>query len=140
MPMVDSRTIRDDLKGILRGDVLCDDLSRILYSTDASLFEVRPLGVVAPRDEEDVCALVRYAAEHEIPLIARGAGTGVAGGSLGGGLIVDLGRYLREIVEVGGDTVRVQAGAVLRDVSTALAAVGRRFAPDPANAEGTVGG
>src|SRR5437868_4302086 len=139
-PIADQRRIRDDLEGIVRGDVLFDDISRTLYSTDASLFEVRPLGVVAPRDEEDVQALVRYAAEHEIPLVARGAGTGVAGGALGGGLVVDLGRHLRAVVEVGADTVRVQAGAVLRDVSAALAAVGRRFASDPANAEGTVGG
>src|SRR5437879_11186902 len=90
-PTADQRRIRDDLEGIVRGDVLFDDITRTLYSTDASLFEVRPLGVVAPRDEEDVRALVRYAAEHEIPLIARGAGTGLAGGALGGGLIVDLG-------------------------------------------------
>ncbi|MBI1914679.1 MAG: FAD-binding protein [Planctomycetes bacterium] len=139
-PIADQSRIRDDLEGIVRGDVLFDDITRTLYSTDASLFEVRPVGVVAPRDEEDVRAVVRYAAEHEIPVVARGAGTGVAGGSLGGGLVVDLGRYLREVLEVGADTVRVQAGAVLRDVSTALAAVGRRFAPEPANAEGTVGG
>src|SRR5436190_19124741 len=119
-PIADQRRIRDDLEGIVRGDVLFDDITRTLYSTDASLFEVRPLGVVAPRDEEDVCALVRYAAEHEIPLVPRGAGTGVAGGALGGGLVVDLGRYLREILEVDADTVRVQAGAVLCDVSAAL--------------------
>src|SRR5205085_6056869 len=86
-PIADQRRIRDDLEGIVRGDVLFDDITRTLYSTDASLFEVRPLGVVAPRDEEDICAVVRYAAEHEVPLIARGAGTGVAGGALGGGLI-----------------------------------------------------
>src|SRR3954453_18384868 len=116
-PIADQRRIHDDLEGIVRGDVLFDDITRTLYSTDASLFEVRPLGVVAPRDEEDVRALVRYAAEHEIPLIARGAGTGLAGGALGGGLIVDLGRHLRAVLEVGGDTIRVQAGVVLRDVS-----------------------
>src|SRR3954454_25113777 len=100
-PIADQRRIRDDLEGIVRGDVLFDDITRTLYSTDASLFEVRPLGVVAPRDEEDVRAVVRYAAEHEIPLIARGAGTGLAGGALGGGLIVDLGRHLRAVLEVG---------------------------------------
>src|SRR2546428_11830407 len=87
-PIADQRRIRDDLEGIIRGDVLFDDITRTLYSTDASLFEVRPLGVVVPRDEEDVCALVRYAAEHEIPLIPRGAGTGVAGAALGSGLVV----------------------------------------------------
>src|SRR2546430_9187417 len=113
MPMADSRTIRDDLKGILRGDILCDDLSRILYSTDASLFEVRPLGVAVPRDEEDACAVVRYAAEHGVPLVPRGAGTGLAGESLGGGLVVDTSRHLRAVLEVGEGFVRVQPGVVL---------------------------
>ena len=138
-PIADSR-LRDDLKGIVRGEVLCDDISRTLYSTDASIFEVRPLGVVLPRDEDDVRALVRYAAEHEVPLIPRGAGTGLAGESLGSGLVVDLSRHLRDILEVGADTVRVQPGVVLRDLSATLAAAGRRFAPDPANPECTLGG
>ena len=106
-PIADQLRIRDDLEGIVRGDVLFDDITQALYSTDASLFEVKPLGVVVPRDEEDVCALVRYAAEHELPLIPRGAGTGVAGESLGSGLVVDLSCHLRAILEVGSDTVRV---------------------------------
>ena len=93
--------IRDDLKGIVKGELLFDDLSRMLYSTDASIFEVQPAGVVVPRDEEDVQALVRYAGEHQVPLIARGAGTGVAGESLGAGLIVDLSKHFRAILEVG---------------------------------------
>src|SRR5436309_2929943 len=80
--------IRDDLRGLIRGEILWDDLSRVLYSTDASIFEVRPAGVVVPRDEEDVQALVRYAAEHQVPLVPRGAGTGVAGESLGAALVV----------------------------------------------------
>src|SRR5919198_203046 len=63
--------IRDDLKGVIKGELLFDDLTRALYSTDASIFEVRPAGVVAPRDEDDVRALVRYAAEHQVPLVPR---------------------------------------------------------------------
>ena len=93
--------IRDDLKGILKGELLVDDIVALLYSTDASIFQVQPLGVVVPRDEEDVQALVRYAGEHQVPLVARGAGTGLAGESLGAGLIVDLSRHFRSILEVG---------------------------------------
>ena len=96
--------------------------------------------MVQPRDEDDVRALVRYAAENNLPLVPRGAGTGVAGESLGAGLVVDLSRHFRTILEVGDNTVRVQPGVVLRDLSAALAAIGRRFAPDPANLECTVGG
>ena len=132
--------IRDDLKGILKGELLFDDLTRTLYSTDASIFEVRPAGIVVPRDEEDVQALVRYASEHQVPLVARGAGTGVAGESLGAGLIIDLSKHFRAILDVGADTVRIQPGVVYRDLAQELACVGRRFAPDPANGECTLGG
>ncbi|HMF11060.1 MAG TPA: FAD-binding oxidoreductase, partial [Gemmataceae bacterium] len=133
--------ICDDLRGIVRGDLLFDDLSRVLYSTDASIFQVQPLGVVVPRDEQDVQDLVRYAAANGIPLVPRGAGSGLAGESLGDGLIVDLSRYFREIVEVCVDRVRVQPGVVLHDLNQRLAEVGRRFAPDPASGEQcTLGG
>jgi FAD/FMN-containing dehydrogenase len=133
--------IREDLRDVIKGDLLFDDLSRILYSTDASIFQVQPQGVVVPRDEEDVCALVRYAAEHHLALIPRGAGSGVAGESLGAGIVVDTSRYFRSIVEVGPDTVRVQSGVTCRELNARLAREGRRFAPDPASAtQCTVGG
>jgi FAD/FMN-containing dehydrogenase/Fe-S oxidoreductase len=130
----------DDLKGIVRGELLFDELSCVLYATDASIFEVRPAGVVIPRDEEDVHAVVRYAAEHQLPLTPRGAGTGLAGESLGEGLVLDLSKYFRSIAEIGEATVRVQPGVVYQELVKKLAAVGRRFAPDPAAAECTVGG
>jgi FAD/FMN-containing dehydrogenase/Fe-S oxidoreductase len=137
----DRERIRDDLKGIIKGDLLFDDIARILYSTDASIFHVRPLGIVAPRDEEDVQALVRYAAEHRLPLSARGAGSGFAGESLGSGLIVDMSRHFRTIVEMTDEEVRVEPGVVLRHLNEELAKVGRRFAPDPASAaQCTIGG
>jgi FAD/FMN-containing dehydrogenase/Fe-S oxidoreductase len=123
--------VHDDLKGILKGDLYFDDISRALYATDASIFQVAPLGAVAPRDEEDVQDLVRYAAEHELPLVPRGAGTGLAGESLGPGLIVDLSHHFRAILEIGPDFVRVQPGVVCPDLNARLAAIGRRFAPEP---------
>jgi FAD/FMN-containing dehydrogenase/Fe-S oxidoreductase len=133
--------IRDDLQGIVRGDLLFDELSRVLYSTDASIFQVQPAGIVVPRDEADVQALVRYAAEQGVPLVARGAGSGLAGEALGPGLIVDLSRHLRGILEIRGDTARVQPGVVLRELNARLAGEGRRFAPDPASGEQcTIGG
>jgi FAD/FMN-containing dehydrogenase/Fe-S oxidoreductase len=133
--------IRDDLKGFLQGEVLFDSLSRALYSTDASIFQVEPAGVVVPRHEDDVRALVAYAAEHHLSLIGRGAGSGVAGEALGRGLVVDLSRHFRAILDIREDTVRVQPGVTCRELNACLAAVGRRFAPDPASAEQcTVGG
>jgi FAD/FMN-containing dehydrogenase/Fe-S oxidoreductase len=132
--------IRDDLKGIVKGELLFDDLSRILYSTDASIFEIEPAGVVVPREEEDVQALVRYAGEHQLSLIPRGAGTGLAGEALGEGLIVDVSKHFRRILDISGETVRVQPGVVYGDLARELARVGRRIAPDPANVECTLGG
>jgi FAD/FMN-containing dehydrogenase/Fe-S oxidoreductase len=135
-----SDRIRDDLKGVLKGELLFDDLSRTFYSTDASPFALRPLGIALPRDSDDVAALVRYAGEHGIPLVPRGAGSGVAGEALGAGLIVDLSKYFRTILEVGADSVRVQPGVVQRELAAALAREGRRFAPDPAHGDCTLGG
>ena len=74
--------IEADLRGLLRGEVRCDDVFVQLYAGDASIFEIRPLGVVRPRSPKDVAACVRYAAENEIPVHARGAGTGLAGGAV----------------------------------------------------------
>ncbi len=135
------QNLREDLRGIVKGELLFDDLNRSLYSTDASIFEIRPLGIAVPQDTEDVQALVRYAAEHKIPLIPRGAGSGVAGESLGPGLIVDLSRHFRSILEIGTETVRVQPGVVYRELNAELAKIGRCFAPDPASGEQcTIGG
>ena len=133
--------LRDDLRDVVRGELLFDDLSRALYSTDASIFQVEPLGVVTPCDEDDVQVLVRYCAEHNVPLIPRGAGTGLAGESLGEALMLDLSRHFRKIVEIGPDWVRVQPGVVWRTLNLELARHGRRFAPDPASGGScTIGG
>ncbi|MBI2805601.1 MAG: FAD-binding protein [Planctomycetes bacterium] len=135
------RRLQDDLHGFFRGDLRFDEITRRLYSTDASIFQVKPIGVAAPRDEEDACLLVRYAQANGIPLIARGAGTGLAGESLGPGLIVDLSKYFRGIVHVGSDTARVQPGVTHAALNSRLAETGRRFAPDPASgAVCTLGG
>ncbi|MCA9236495.1 MAG: anaerobic glycerol-3-phosphate dehydrogenase subunit C [Planctomycetales bacterium] len=137
----EQRRIEEDLRGQLDGRVRCDDLFTQLYATDASIYELRPLGVVRPRHAQDVSATVRYAAQNGIPVHARGAGTGLAGESLGRGLIVDFSCYMRRIGEIGEDHVTVQAGVVLDRLSGALAKRGRVFGPDPATRQvSTVGG
>src|SRR5437879_6313492 len=100
----------------MKGDLLFDDLARALYSTDASIFQVQPIGAAVPQDEEDVQVIVRYAAEHRLALVPRGAGTGLAGESLGSGIILDLSRHFRGILDVRDDTVRVQPGVVYREL------------------------
>lgn len=81
----DQQRIEEDLRGLVQGDVRCDDVFTQLYSTDASIYELRPLGVVRPRSVADVVAIVRYGAENHLPIHARGAGPVWLGNHLGGG-------------------------------------------------------
>ena len=124
--------IQEDLRGLIQGDVYCDDLFRQLYASDASIFQIVPQGVVRPRRTQDVVACLQYAAENQLPIHPRGAGTGRAGESLGGGLVLDFSCYMRSIVDVSADSVRVQPGVVLGRLNAMLAQEGRQFGPDPA--------
>jgi FAD/FMN-containing dehydrogenase/Fe-S oxidoreductase len=128
----ENQRIEEDLRGLLRGEVCCDDLYTQLYATDASVYEIRPLGVVRPRSLKDVVATVRYAADNKIPIYPRGAGSGLAGESLGRGIIVDFSRFFRRILTVDGQRARVQAGVVLATLNRFLATKGLMFGPDPA--------
>ena len=133
--------IHDDLRGLLGGELLFSPIERAPYAHDASLYEIDPLGVVVPRTREDLSALVRYASEHAIPLHPRGAGTGLAGETLGPGLIVDFSRHFRRIVEIGPEHVVVQPGVVLDVLNARLAPLGRKIGPDPSHSESrTIGG
>ncbi|HLJ10342.1 MAG TPA: FAD-binding oxidoreductase, partial [Planctomycetaceae bacterium] len=132
--------IVEDLSPILEGEIRCDPLTVSMYSTDGSLYQMQPLGVVFPRHRDDVVALVRYAAQERIPLIPRGAGTGLAGESLGQGLVIDLSRHMRQIEAIGSTTVRVQPGVVCRTLNEALRQYGRYFPPDPSGASVTTVG
>ncbi len=132
--------IQEDLRGLISGDVRCDDLFCQLFSSDGSIYEIRPLGIVRPRSSGDVAACLHYAAEKKISVHARGAGSGMAGESLGPGLIVDFSKYLRRIIKIDADTVRVQPGIVHERLNAHLRPRGRIFGPDPANAAVTTVG
>ncbi len=124
--------IEADLRGVLKGDVRCDDVFLQLYATDASIYEIRPLAVIRPRSLPDVVAVVQYAAEYHLPIHARGAGTGLAGESLGRGLVLDFSRYMRRVLQVHDDTIRIQPGIVHAQLNKFLRPLGRQFGPDPA--------
>jgi FAD/FMN-containing dehydrogenase/Fe-S oxidoreductase len=141
MPVIDPEQISDDLRGQYRGTLHFDALTRGLYSTDASPFQVTPLAVAIPHDSADVAALVQYGFNHNIPIIPRGGGTGLAGESLGPAIVIDLSVRLKGILSIGADSVDVEPGVTCADLNAALARHGRRFAPDPASAETcTIGG
>lgn len=137
----DQQRIVEDLSGIVQGEVRCDSVTRTLYASDASLYQIVPMGVVFPRHRDDVITVAKYATDTETPLVARGAGSGLAGQSLGKGLIVDFSRYMNEIEEIDSQTVRVQPGIVLDRLNRELHKHGRYFPPDPSTAAvTTVGG
>ncbi len=139
MPQLDQQRerIQDDLRGLVSGDVRCDDVFLELFASDGSIYEIKPLAVVRPRSTADVAACVAYAAEKNIPVHARGSGSGLAGESLGPGLVIDFSRYLRRVIYTDGDKVRVQPGVVLERLNTHLRASGCMFGPDPANSSVT---
>ncbi len=112
--------IQADLRGVLQGDVLCDDLSLQMYASDASIYEIRPLGVIRPHSLEDVQASLVYAAENSLSIHPRGAGSGLAGESLGPGLMLDFAHSMRRPLSISEDTVRVQSGMSLARLNQQL--------------------
>ncbi|MEE9369978.1 MAG: anaerobic glycerol-3-phosphate dehydrogenase subunit C [Sedimentisphaerales bacterium] len=135
--------IAGDLAKAVRGDVFADMLHRAAYATDASIYQIIPGCVVAPRDAADVAAVVKYAGAKGIPLAARGAGSGVAGEALCSGIVFDMTRYMNRIVSVSDDggIVVCEPGVVLDDVNNCLAGYGRKIGPDPSSGNrATVGG
>lgn len=133
--------IEEDLIDALEGELRIDDVTTALYATDASLYEVKPLAVAFPRNNADVEILAAYASANSVPLIARGAGTGLAGGCLGEGIVVDFSRHMNKLLDVGSDTVRVQPGITRAELNAELKKHGRYFSPDPSNsAITTIGG
>src|SRR6202011_4123226 len=109
-----------------------DRLSRALYSTDASVYQIVPLGVVVPKSEQDVVATVSACARYGVPLTARGGGTSQAGQAIGPGVVLDASKDLNRVVEINaeGRWARVQPGCVLDDLNQDLRPLGLLFAPD----------
>lgn len=133
--------LTEDLSGSFKGELRCDPLTLAMYASDASIFQVTPLAVARPCDRDDVVALARYASENSIPLVPRGAGTGVAGAAIGDGVIVDFSHCMRAVESIGESTVRVQPGIVRDQLNRLLRPYGRYFPPDPSNtAITTIGG
>ncbi|GIJ49181.1 oxidoreductase [Virgisporangium aliadipatigenens] len=135
--------MRDDLARALDGEVAFDDYTRHLYSRDASMYAIEPLGVAFPRHADDVAAAVAIAGEHGVSVTARGAGTSLAGQTVGAGLVLDLSRHLRSIVDIDPQrrVARVQPGVVQDQLNRAAARHGLMFGPDTSTSNrATIGG
>jgi FAD/FMN-containing dehydrogenase len=131
------------LVGELDGEVAFDDYSRHLFSRDASMYAIRPLGVVFPRHAADVAAAVRSAREFAVPVVPRGAGTSLAGQTVGPGLVIDFSRHMDRILAIDPDarTALVEVGVVQEQLNTAAAPFGLMFGPDTSTGNrATLGG
>ena len=130
--MRDTSGFEEAIASGIEGEVRLDALTRTLYSTDASIYEIAPAGVVLPRSVEDVSHTIRTAGERGVPVLPRGGGTSLAGQTVGEGLQIDFSRHMNRILEVDAEErwARVQPGVVLDELNAAVAPQGLQFGPD----------
>src|SRR5918911_5087388 len=124
-------------------DVHFDNLTRQLYATDASIYQIEPLGVAFPTSAQEASAVIKAAADENASITPRGAGTSLVGNSIGEGLVVDFSRHNRKIDNLNIDkrSVRVGAGVVLDQLNAFLKPHGFCFGPDVAtSSRATIGG
>ncbi|MDQ3248952.1 MAG: FAD-binding oxidoreductase, partial [Chloroflexota bacterium] len=139
----ESQELVAELRRRLQGEVRFDGYTRMLYSTDASLYQVTPIGVVLPKNDADVQATVEIAQRYKVPVLPRGSGSSLAGQAVGAAIVIDFSKYMDKILSVdpGSATVTTQPGVSIAVLNRALSAHGLMLGPDPASADrATVGG
>jgi FAD/FMN-containing dehydrogenase/Fe-S oxidoreductase len=132
-----------DLQTHIAGEVRFDAMSKMLYSTDASIYQIEPLGVVMPRHADDVAAAVSIAGEHGVPVLPRGGGTSLAGQTVGRALVIDVSPHLHQVLELNTEEhwAWVQPGMVQDQFNAYLRPHGFLFGPDTATSNrATLGG
>jgi FAD/FMN-containing dehydrogenase/Fe-S oxidoreductase len=125
----------NDLRKTTSGDVRTDPYSLTLYSTDASIYQVKPYGVLIPRSLEDIQAAVQAAARYKVPILPRAAGSSLAGQAVNEAVVIDVTRHLDQVLEINTEEkwVKAQPGLVLDELNLQLRAKGLQFGPDPAS-------
>jgi len=120
------------IQQLIKGDVFSDETTRLLYSTDASAYQEMPMAVVLPLEVSDIEQVVKYAWEHQLPLIPRAAGTSLAGQVVGNGIVVDISKHLNRILQVNVQEgwVDVEPGVVLDELNLYLKPYGLFFGPE----------
>ena len=133
--------IADELRCIAKGEILSDNWSREIYSVDASHYTIKPSVVVCPVDKYDIEKICKYCFSKNVPITARGAGTGLLGQSLSNSIVIDFTKYMNKIMEIGTDYVEVQPGVVKGVLDKELKKRGKFLPPDPASSNYcTIGG
>ncbi len=138
-----AHVLQAELEARIRGEVRFDTVSRMLYATDASNYEIEPIGVVIPRSVEDIAATVELAASHSVPILPRGGGSSLAGQAVGAALVIDTSKYLNRVLSFQQDerTVTVEPGINLDDLNRQMKQHGLMFGPDPSSSNrATAGG
>jgi FAD/FMN-containing dehydrogenase/Fe-S oxidoreductase len=136
-------SLQRELEARIAGEVRFDAVSRMLYSTDASNYQIEPVGVVIPASSDDVQAAIEIAARHRVPILPRGGGSSLAGQTVGAALVIDFSKKLSRVldVDVEARTVTVEPGINLDALNRQLRPTGLMFGPDPASANrATAGG
>ena len=140
---IDAGALRRELEARIEGEVRFDTISRALYSTDASVYQIQPLGVVIAKSRQDIVTAIEICHRFRCPLTMRGGGTSQGGQSIGHGVQIDTSKYYNRVLEVNAEErwVRVEPGIVLDELNARLAPMGLRFAPDISTASrATIGG
>lgn len=124
----------NELREKFEGDILLDELSKVVYATDASVYREKPKAVVLPKNKNDVKLIISFANQFNIPIVPRAAGTSLAGQVVGGGIIVDISKYMNKILELNVDEkwVRIEPGVVLDELNIYLKKYGLFFGPETA--------
>jgi FAD/FMN-containing dehydrogenase/Fe-S oxidoreductase len=138
-----ARVLQAELDARVDGEVRFDRTSRMLYSTDASNYQIEPIGVVVPKSIDDVQASIELASSHGVPIVARGGGSGLAGQAVGTGLIIDFSKYLNRVLEVDTEAQRVtvEPGINLDLLNKQMRPSGLMYGPDPSSSNrATIGG
>src|SRR5499426_1369085 len=135
--------IAADLKKRVEGDVHFDRYSRLLYSTDASMYQIEPIGVVVPRHKGDVQAVIETANKFNVPVLPRGGGTSLAGQTVGHAIVLDFSKYMENVLDVNQEELwcRVQPGLVQDELNAYVRPMGLQFGPDTSTSNrATIGG
>ncbi len=131
----------DVLKKEIKGDVYHDPLALGMYATDASIYQIMPVAVVCPKDEADVVVAMQTARTFDVPILARGGGTSLAGQTVAEAIVIDFSKYMNSILLLDDKTVVVQPGVIRHQLNHFLKSKGLEFAPDPAtSSRATIGG
>ena len=135
--------IEQELQKVVRGDIKFDKYSRMMYSTDASIYQMEPIGVVLPKDADEVAEIVRVCHDSKTIFLPRGGGTSLAGQTVNHGVVIDFTKYMNRVLSVNVEEkwALVEPGITIDGLNAAIKQYGLYYTPDPTTkSRATIGG